>query len=417
MPPQTQAEEQVNSRTRVWISALIILIIVAAIGVLTLRSRPLAIRYASVTRQTITSSISTNGKVEPVQNFEAHAPTQTTVRKVFVHEGDHVKAGQLLLELDDSAARSDAARAEAQVKAAQTDLTAVRAGGSHEEVFTNQTDLDRAKSELQAAQRNLTVMQRLQQTGAASPAEVQDAESRLKAAQLQVNLLQQKTQSRFTSMDQQRAEAQLEQAKAAYSATQDLLAKSNIRAPFEGEVYFMNMKPGYFVNPGDLLVQVADLSRVVVRAFVDEPDIGRLVKGQQVMVTWDALPGRTWLGTLTQVPTTVITRGSRSVGEVTCDVDNSDRKLLPNVNVSVTIVTAKHENVLTVPREAVHQDDSGRYVLEVVNDRLVRRDVETSIANLTNIEITNGISEGAKIALEAYNNQALHAGTKVIIQK
>jgi HlyD family secretion protein len=334
-----------------------------------------------------------------------------------VAEGDRAKAGQLLLLLDDSAALSDAARARAQVTAAQADLNAVRSGGTHEEVITNQAELTRAESELQAAQRNLEALRRLQQTGAASAAEVQDAETRVNTARSKVNLLQQKSHSRFSSLDQQRAEAQLQQATAAYSATEDLLEKSNIRSPQAGEVYNLPVKAGNFVNAGDLLVQVADLSRVTVKAYVDEPDIGRLAKGQAVQVTWDAIPGRTWQGTVTQVPTTVVSRGSRSVGEVECEVDNTDRKLLPNVNVSVTIVTTRHDNVLTVPREAIHQDDGQRYVLEVEGNRLVRRNVGTSISNLTDIEITGGLNDGARIALGAYNNQPLREGTRVEVPK
>ena len=417
MALQTQEAEQVDSKARVWIPIGILVLVLGGIAMYTLRSRPLAVRYATATRTSLSSTISTNGKIEPVTNFEAHAPAATSVRRLFVKEGDLVKSGQLLLELDDSGARSDAARADAQIKSAQADLTAIRSGGTHEEVITNQAELSRAKSEFSAAQRNLDAMKRLQQTGAASPAEVQEAENRLKTAQSQVNLLEQKTGNRFTSQDQQRAEANLEQAKAAYSATQDLLAKSNIRSPLAGEVYSLPVKAGAFVNPGDLLVQVADLSKVYVRAFVDEPDIGRLARGQQVNITWDALPGRTWTGTVTQVPTTVISRGSRSVGEVVSEVDNSDRKLLPNTNVSVTIVTAKHDGVLTVPREAIRQQDGKRFVLEEVNGTLVRRDVETDISNLTDIEITRGISEGAKLALGAYNNMSLREGMKVEVPK
>jgi HlyD family secretion protein len=417
MALQAQAIEEVNVKNRVWFPVLVLVGVLAIIGLWALLRRgPVPIRYAKVARGAISANISTNGKVEPAQNFEAHAPAATSVKRVLVNQGDKVKAGQLLLELDDSGARAEAARAEAQVKAAQADLDAIRAGGTREEVATNQADLTRAQAELQAAQRNLTAMQRLQQTGAASPAEVQDAESRLKNAQTQVNLLQQKTGSRFAPQDVQRAESNLEQARAAYSATQDVLAKSNIRAPQAGEVYSLPVRAGNFVNAGDLVVQVADLSKLIVRAFVDEPDIGRLSKGQPVNVTWDAVPGRTWVGTVTQVPTTVTTRGSRSVGEVTAEVDNSDRKLLPNVNVSVTIVSARHENALIAPREAVHQGEGQRYVLQVVDGKITRKDVETSIANLTQIEITKGLQEGATVALSAYNNQPLREGTRVSTQ-
>jgi multidrug efflux pump subunit AcrA (membrane-fusion protein) len=98
---------------------------------------------------------------------------------------------------------------------------------------------------------------------------------------------------------------------------------------------------------------------------------------------------------------------------VVSSVDNSDRKLLPNVNVSVAVVTAKHENTLTVPREAIHQSDGKRFVLEVVNGSLVQRDVETGVSSLTDIEITRGVSEGARLALGAYNNMPLREGMKV----
>lgn len=418
MPLQTQAAEQVNARRRIWISALVIIAVLAIVAAFTLRSRAVAIRFATVTRQNITSSISTNGKIEPVRNFEAHAPVQASVKKLFVTEGEHVKPGQLLVQLDDTQALSDEARAAAQEKAAQAELNAIRAGGTHEEVFTTENQLAAAQSELQAAQRNLDTMKQLAQTGAASPAEVQQAQQRLSAAQSQVKLLQQKSgSSRYASSDVQRAEAQLAQAKAALAASQDTISKLNIRAPFAGEAYFMPLKVGSFVNAGDMLVEVADLSHVFVRAFVDEPDIGKLAVGQPVTVTWDALPGRSWQGKVTQIPTTVTARGSRSVGEVLCDITNSDRKLLPNINVSVLIVTASHDNVLSVPREAIHQEGGTRYVLEVVNGMLVRRDVQTSIANLTDIEVTHGLSDGAKVALGAYNNQPLQAGMKVTLPK
>src|SRR5216684_6003345 len=104
---------------------------------------------------------------------------------------------------------------------------------------------------------------------------------------------------------------------------------------------------------------------MLVRTFVDEPEIGRLATGQKIEVTWDALPDRTWKGSVSTIPSTVKLRGSRNVGEVTCTVDNRDLRLLPNVNVGVTVITAEHSGVLTVRREAVRMDDTQPYVFEV----------------------------------------------------
>src|SRR2546425_11726742 len=99
------------------------------------------IRSATVQPGTIRSIVSTNGKVEPLQSFEAHAPVGTTVKKLLVREGDHVKKGQLLLQLDDAEAWSQAARALAQVRASQADISAIQSGGIREEALTVETQL------------------------------------------------------------------------------------------------------------------------------------------------------------------------------------------------------------------------------------------------------------------------------------
>ena len=98
------------------------------------------------------------------------------------------------------------------------------------------------------------------------------------------------------------------------------------------------MRVGDFVKLGDVLAEMADLRHVRVRAFVDEPDLGSLEPNQEVQVTWDAKPGRTWTGKIEQVPKQVVARGTRSVGEVLCSVDNNKLELLPNVNVEVRIL-------------------------------------------------------------------------------
>ena len=122
-------------------------------------------------------------------------------------------------------------------------------------------------------------------------------------------------------------------------------------------------KPGYSVSD-------KAISKMLVRSFVDEPAIGRLTTGQKIEVTKDAVPGRIWNGTVSTVPSTVKLRGARNVGEVTSTVDNHDCRLLPNVNVGVTIITAEHSDVLTLPREAVRMDDTKPYVYQVVDGEL-----------------------------------------------
>jgi HlyD family secretion protein len=371
------------------------------------------VRAESVIRQPIASVISTNGKVEPVRNFEAHAPAPATVNHVFVKPGDQVRAGQLLVQLDDADARASAARALAQLRAAEADLHAVQSGGTQEEVLTLRSELGKAQAERDAAQRNLQTVQRLQQNGAAAPAEVDEARQRLAKAEGEIQLLQSKLSKRFSTPEIEKVQAAVAQARAAYAATQDLLRNSNIHAPFAGTVYQIPVKNGSYVNAGELLIQVANLEVVQVRAFVDEPEIGRLAKNQRVEITWDAVPGRLWEGIVTQTPTVVTNLGTRTVGEITCQIANTDKKLLPNVNVNVTIVTARHDDALTVSREAVHDLDGKRMVYEIVNSKIKPVEVKTGISSLTRVEILSGVSEGTRIAPGSTNAQPLRDGTEV----
>lgn len=408
-------QSQNNGRDRKSLLAVVALVVIAVVlftGINRHRgSTP--VRAEKVVRQEIASIISTNGKIEPVNSFEAHAPAPATVNKVLVAEGDHVKAGQLLVHLDDAEARAQAARAMAQLRSAEAALHAIKAGGTQEELLTTRSDLTKAQAERDDAQRNLQAIQKLRQNGAASPAEVEAAENRVKKAEADVQLLQSKVSGRFSSPEVAKVEAAAAEARAAYAAAEELLHHSNVTAPFAGTVYQLPVKAGSYVNGGDLLVQVANLEKVRVRAFVDEPEIGRLAKGQQVEIRWDATPGRTWEGALTRVPTSVTTVGTRTVGEITSEIDNKDRKLLPNVNVNVSIISARHDGALTVSREAVHDLDGKRYVYLITDEKVQALEVKTGLSSLTRVEVVKGISEGAQVALGAINAQPLRSGMEV----
>ncbi len=374
------------------------------------------VRVAAAKIGTIRSVVSTNGKVEPVNNFEAHAPIGTTVQQVLVKEGDHVRKGQLLVQLDDAEARSAEAKAQAQVRASEADLSAVSSGGKQEELFTLEADLSKARTARDGAQRNLDALQRLQLQGAASPGEVSAAAGQLARADADLKLLEQKQQERYSKPEIARVQSEKAPAPAALEAAQDVLRQLDVRAPFDGEVYSLVLQQGAYVNPGDLILQEADLSKVLVRAYVDEPDVGRLAPGQKIEVSWDAMPGRAWQSAVTVVPATVRLHGTRNVGETTCVVDNQDFRLLPNINVGITIVTAEDRDALTVPREALREDDGSSYVFQVVDSSVLRRrEVKTSITNLTQVQIISGLTDHEVVALTSLNSKPLHDAAAVKI--
>jgi len=367
----------------------------------------------TVQRGSIRSLVSTNGKIEPIENLEAHAPISTTVKRILVKEGDHVRKGQLLLQLDDADLVSKAAQAQVQMKAAAASESALKTGGTQQEVLTLEAELRTDRNAVDVAQHTVDSLRKLQQQGDASPGEVTVAEQNLKAAQSNLTLAEQKKKDPYSQPEVSKVRAEAAEAQAAYEAAEDDLAKCNVRAPFDGIVYSLPPKQGAFVQAGDLLVQEADLSKVLVRAYVDEPDIGRLQPGQKVEITWDALPNRSWTGTLNSIPSVVKLVSARNVGEVTCAIDNHDLRLLPHVNVGVTIVVAQLDDVLTLERDALRVDDGKPYVYRIVNDHLKAQPVEIALQNLTQVEITGGLAQGAAVALPAEENKPLIDGASV----
>src|SRR6516225_1302710 len=176
----------------------LLLAVVILAAFMSLRRSQVQVRTARAYRETITSSIATNGKIEPIDMFEAHAPMATTVKRADVLQGDWVKPGRLLLQLDDADARAQVARAQARVKGAEAELLAVTAGGTQEEVLSTRNALVKAQADRDTAQKNLQAMQRLLQSGSASQAELDAAQSQLRVAEANVHTLEQKLHDRFS---------------------------------------------------------------------------------------------------------------------------------------------------------------------------------------------------------------------------
>ena len=106
-----------------------------------------------------------------------------------------------------------------------------------------------------------------------------------------------------------------------------------------------------------------------------------------------------WQGVVEQMPTTIETLGSRQVGQVICVIENPGRELVPGTNVDATIRTAVVDRALVIPKETLHHDATGDYVLLLNGDTLVRRTVKTGASSVTRIRITDGLSEGDSVAL------------------
>jgi HlyD family secretion protein len=411
--------ETSNGRAKpivLWTLAAILLVIVFLV-VRRLTREELPLRVAEATIQDLVTTHSTNGKVEPQHNFEAHAPAPGTVKQLYVHAGDLVPKGKLLLSLDDAEALAHSASALAALRGAQASYQAAEQGGTQEERTSLGGELIKAQLDRDQAQRDLDTLKKLVAQGAAAPGEVASAQQRLDAANASVATLQKRQSDRYSPADMTHAKADLVQAEAAYSAVNMVVAQSNPRAPFKGTVYSLPVSLSEYVHPGDVLFQMADLTKLQVRAYFDEPDLGGLHVGQSATILWDALPNRVWHGRILSMPSTIITYTTRNVGEVLLSVDDADGKLLPNTNVRVTVTEQSLGHVLTVPREALHSEGGKDYVYLLHGNTLRRKQVTKGALNLTQVQIVSGLAENDTVALSTTNGEPLAEGVPVHIDR
>jgi len=386
-----------------WIFAAIALVVIF-FGVRRLTREKLPLRVAEAQVQDLIKPSSTSGRVEPQHIFEAHAPEATTVKDVYVHVGQQVRPGQLLVSLDDTSARARLAAAIAALRTAEAATQSVEGGGSHQEQLALSSNLAKAQLDRDQAAGDLDVIKKLEAKGAASPSEEAQAQT----------LQEQKTKP-YAATDLTRAHSSVAEAQAAVAAASQVIAQSNVHAPFAGTVYSLPATQYGYIEPGGEILQLADLSKLQVRAYFDEPEIGDLHLNDPVSIVWDAKPDMQFHGHITRLPSTVITYGTRFVGEVLVSIEDSNGVLLPNTNVVVTVITQEVKNALTVPREALHIEGGRDYVYTVSNGALHRTLVQVGAINLTMVQIVSGLKAHTVVALGTTNGTPISEGVPIRI--
>jgi HlyD family secretion protein len=404
--------------------------VLAYVGI-ELSGRKPAPKISAVTpvRENLVSSISSNGKVEPVSPYVMRAQLDTLVEKVNISEGQQVKRGQLLMELDIKDAAAQLAGTRAKLLQAQEDLRAARAGGKADEAAKVAGDLQKAQADRDRLQKNHDALLHLIAQQAATKDELALNDLDLTKAQAEVTRLTAAKQEfdRNAKLDADRTVLLVDQLKNEVAALEEKVRQGRVVAPADGTVYSLGrneksepLKAGDYVKVGDLLAEMADLHKVRVRAFIDEPDLGGLEENEPVKITWDALPNKTWLGKTEIIPKQVVSRGTRSVGELLCSVNNDKLDLLPNTNVNVRINSRERLGVLSVPRGAVEIEGGRRYVfvvklsqLGVGKSTLEKREIRVGIADATNYEVVSGLQEGELVALPG--DVDLQDGMSVIV--
>jgi HlyD family secretion protein len=387
------------------------------------RSKVEAVQLASVRREDVTSRVRAPGKIEPKTQVKISADIMGKIVHLLVKEGDSVRRGQLMLQLDDTQYRSywDQARAaattarahlrEAQATLRQTEANFTRQRSLYDQKLLSQAEWDQAQTTVESAR-----------VGAAS------------------------------------AQQDAERADAALRGSADNLAKTRFLAPFDGVVSALNVEQGEIVitgtmnNAGTEIMVVSDLSRMQVRADVDETDIVNMRIGQKTKISVDAAPETTFAGTVTEIGNTAKRSITSTVEgqtnfEVVVVFDHTVPQVRPGMTADVDIDTGTHAKVLTVPIQAVvvrtqreldraakgaravkrkatsmgaDDDTIGRKDKEITGVFVVRDNVahfvpvHGGLASETMIEVTGDVKEGDQVVAGPYKAlRELKPGGKV----
>ncbi len=383
---------------------LLLLLPVLVIGVLAwwLYQRgnaPLEVPFSRVVRETLVSTLSTNGKVEPVEWVSVNAVRSGVVDSVPVHRGSRVARGEVLAELGASEAKSELDDAEARLAQARASLEEIQRGGRATDLAALDGELAEAKLELAAAESDRASLERLAAKQAATKQDVTDAARRVERAQAQIRSLEKRRAALTGQSDRVAAEAKVKEAETAVETAKRHVEQTVIRAPIAGTVYDVAARPGAYLNPGDPVAKIGQMSKVRVRVYVDEPELGRVAAAMQVTIAWDALPGKKWLGAVERMPSEITALGSREVGEVVCIIENPDSQLPPGANVNAEIRSGVAENALSIPREALRRQGSQAGVFLLQGNKVVWRPVTVGVSTINRAQVLQGLAEGDAVAV------------------
>jgi len=387
-------------RFKHWVVLALALAIGAGLWWVLLRSAPPEVPFARVKTGALRSIVSTNGQAEPLSSAEIRAEASGRVSVVLSSQGDAVKQGTVLVRLDDAGGAERMREAEAALAAARVRVEDAKRSGStalrRKEI---EGQLEEARLRVRNAQRDVGALKRLVSASAATPQEVEAAERQLSQETATEKALS--AQLAALGSPTELADAHREEASAAARVAQAQRDRrtSAIVSPIAGLLYDFAVKTGGWIQAGDLVGRVGDISSVRVRLFVDEPELGRVREGMPVSIEWDARPDSKWTGVVERLPAQIQAFGTRQVGEVLSRIDNPDGDLLPGANVNAEIVSAERTNALILPKQAIRRRIGEEGVWKLVGGSLQWQPVKTGISSVTEIEILGGLQADDSVAL------------------
>lgn len=418
------------------------------------------VQTGKVLRQDLATVVSASGEIKPKTYVNIGANAFGKITHLFVKEGDHVKKGQMLAQLENVQSSADVNANEASLQAAQTDAIAATAN-----LKTSQADMQRAQADFARNKLDWERAQSLYKDGLIAKS---DFDSRQNAwATADAGLVQAQARVAQAKAQEDSAERHIAQAKATLTHYTDLLQKTTYPAPFDGVVTNLPVREGETVvigiqnAQGSTLMTIADMSIITAEVKVDETDIVNVHLGQTAEVTIDAIPKKIFHGTVSEIGDNAIVRSSgvstsqsATASEeakdfkVVVTLQDAPQDLRPGLSTTAKITTATRSNALAIPIQAltlrskeqietqnnqpgsVHaaapavkevasktkkQDDiQGVFVIRSKKALFVP--VSTGITGTTDIEVLDGVKEGDEVITGSYKVlRTLRPGSSVKI--
>jgi len=380
---------------RAWFGMVGALVLgIALVGFLALRGRPVS--GVRVVQGDLAHTVVASGRVAAAARTTLGATVVGRVAEVRVREGERVRAGDLLVRLEDREALAAVSQARAAVSQAQARRDALRTitGRVAEE------DLRQAQAAVDLADQRLRRIEALAASGAATEDDLDQARTHAEQARARLRASQsQAAGSRAQGADLRAAEAALEQARASLEVAEARLDQTRIRAPADGTVLVRAVEPGDVVSPGQALLTVAWEGKPYLVMEPDEKTLRLIRAGQEAVASADAWPGRTFPARVTQVLPAVDPR--KGTVEVRLEVPDPPEFLRPDLTVSIEVTVARKSGVPVVSREVLRDVRGERARVWVVEgDRAVPREVRLGIVGDDRVEVVEGLAAGDLVLLD-----------------
>src|SRR5229473_3417580 len=424
----------------------ILILAIAGIAVHQSRKGVVTVQTGKAGRQDLASIVCASGEIRPKTYVNIGANAFGKITRLFVKEGDRVKRGQLLAQLENVQSSADVNATQASVEASETDSVAAAAA-----LNTSAADLNRAQSDFERAQLDWTRAQGLYKDALVAKSEYDSQKAAWQTAQ--AGLAQAQARVAQAKAQKDSAGRHIAQNAANLTHAADVLRKTTYAAPYDGMITNLPVREGETVvigiqnSPGSTLMTIADMSVITAEVKADETDIVNVQMGQPAEVTIDAIPKKVFHGTVTEigdnaiirstwVATSQSTTGTEEAKDFKVVVTLSDppANLRPGLSSTAKITTATRSHVLAVPLQALtirqakdlqdnadkknsvqaagpasgnqNKDDPGKKELQgvfvVENNKAKFVTVETGVSAVTDIEVLSGLKENDTIVTGSY---------------